>query len=632
VSSSTPSGPVRGRDDSPGTRPPRSLSTLGPPEPPPPVNVGDAGALRSRDRYEGAQPLGTGGMGEVLLCHDTVLGRRVALKRTKANLEERSSVRARFLREARVQAQLEHPTVVPVYDLGVDTDGRPYFTMRRVTGDSLDDILWGLDVGAPGASVRFSQRRLLGIFRQICLGVEYAHRRGVVHRDLKPANVMVGHWGEVYLLDWGLAKLMGDRRRQAEGTNDEQTRRGEILGTPGYMAPEQALSASEVDARADVYALGAILFELLTWMPLHSGTRTEILRSTHSGRDVRPSEVAPERDIPPELDAIVHRATAVLPEDRTASAGALAEAIDRHLEGERDSAQRRRMAERYVRAAKQAASIEDAAHREVALRDARKAIALDPTCETATQLLLSLAIEPHAGTPNELMGAEAEELKANTRSLARFGVAVYGTFFAGVAALTIAAGPTLPGVVSATSLGLATLVSARGAFAKVRSYELNFVLLSALVSLSIASAAPFIGVLSLLPQLSIAHALSLTFRPIGRARYAHLGLALASFVVPFVLDWAGVIGPYDTVQGGVIESRLAIAVLPPGSLPYLALSLTIAVLAAAAIALRRLSVTAARRERELYLRLWHLEKLVPGSLHPRKDPSGDSALDGGRGQ
>src|SRR5207244_2831623 len=145
--------------------------------------------------------------GEVALVFDRQIGRDVALKQLRPEARRDDVARARFAREARIQGQLEHPAVVPVYDLGGADDGSLYFTMKRVRGTSLGDILSALSSGESAVAKRFSRRRILTAFGQICLTAHYAHERGVVHRDIKPDNIMLGDYGEVYLLDWGLARI-----------------------------------------------------------------------------------------------------------------------------------------------------------------------------------------------------------------------------------------------------------------------------------------------------------------------------------------------------------------------------------------------------------------------------------------
>jgi tetratricopeptide (TPR) repeat protein len=228
--------------------------------------------------YELLETLGQGGMGEVHRSCDPSLGRDLAIKVIKADYRNHPSVEQRFLREARITGSLQHPNIVPVYNLGRLADGRLHYTMRLVRGRTLAQILKE-EAGKPERLPA-----LLGIFEKICQAAAYAHSKRVLHRDLKPGNVMIGRFGEVQVMDWGLAKLLsGDDGTAAEGapkdggtmirvesvnTPPEATRLGSALGTPAYMAPEQATGDWEmVDERADVFALGAILCEILTGAP-----------------------------------------------------------------------------------------------------------------------------------------------------------------------------------------------------------------------------------------------------------------------------------------------------------------------------------------------------------------------------
>src|SRR5688572_305743 len=221
-------------------------------------------------RYQDWGLLGRGGMGEVRLCRDHHIGRKIALKVIRRSRATRERARSRFVREARIQGQLEHPAVVPVYDLGEAPDGRVYFTMKQVFGRTLDEIVKGLRDDDAKVHAEYGRRRLLDAFARVCLAVDYIHESGVVHRDLKPANVMLGRYGEVYVLDWGLAKLLegpaDDDEREADpspesaptlDTEAGQTAAGELMGTPGYMAPEQLDGGVRpVGVAADIYALG----------------------------------------------------------------------------------------------------------------------------------------------------------------------------------------------------------------------------------------------------------------------------------------------------------------------------------------------------------------------------------------
>src|ERR1700722_10930278 len=229
--------------------------------------------FRGSDRFETGPRIGSGGMGEVVLQMDRNIGRAVAKKMLHPYVDRPVSIQ-RFIREARVQGQLEHPAVVPVHDFGLDAEGRLFFSMKLIRGRTLGDILNGLSNKSPAVVLSFSRHKLLSAFVQVCLAVEYAHKRGGIHRDLKPNNVMLGDFGQVYVLDWGLAKLTRlPETEDAEATapkdtasseSPEMTSDGDLLGTPLYMAPEQLKGKHAIlDERADVFALGVLLFEIL---------------------------------------------------------------------------------------------------------------------------------------------------------------------------------------------------------------------------------------------------------------------------------------------------------------------------------------------------------------------------------
>jgi len=213
-------------------------------------------------RYQLVSKLGQGGMGGVFQVEDQVLERQVALK-VLSIADPQGTLSARLLQEARIIARLEHPGIVPVHDAGMLPDGRPYYTMKLVQGQRLD---------AHVVAVTTLTDRLR-LFLRICDPVAFAHAHGVLHRDLKPSNVMVGPFGEVLVMDWGLSKLLHVPRQHDKasvaGDNPlseppaDRTAHGTVLGTPGYMAPEQAEANALIDQRADIYSLGAILQFLL---------------------------------------------------------------------------------------------------------------------------------------------------------------------------------------------------------------------------------------------------------------------------------------------------------------------------------------------------------------------------------
>ena len=289
-------------------------------------------------RYELGREVARGGMGIVYAARDRELGREVALKVVAAERADPETV-ARLRREARIIAHLEHPGIVPVHDVGTLPDGRVFYAMKLVSGKRLD------------AQVRedppLGER--LRLFLRICEAVAFAHARGVIHRDLKPENVMVGPFGEVLVMDWGVAKHREERPTTDASAASElpvsehDTAHGTILGTPAYMAPEQARGEIDrVDARADVYALGALLYFLLTGRaPGRTKAGPDDPTRTRPG-STRPSAVEPPRRLVPgtprALEAICLKALAPDPEGRYPKVDDLAAEVGRFLEGERVSA------------------------------------------------------------------------------------------------------------------------------------------------------------------------------------------------------------------------------------------------------------------------------------------------------
>jgi len=230
-----------------------------------------------------------GGLGRVWLARDKRLRREVALKEIRPDKDVSDLALRRFIREAQITGQLEHPNIVPAYELTDDLNrDRPYYTMQFLRGQSLGAAIDEYHrLRQDGKASRFDLRRLLNALVGVCHAVAYAHSKGVVHRDMKPANVMLGAFGEVVLLDWGLAKLMNQPDAQdeeaseievSEVTDGEETREGQLVGTLAYMAPEQAEGRPDrIDARTDIYGLGSTLFRILAGQRPHSGkSRDEI--------------------------------------------------------------------------------------------------------------------------------------------------------------------------------------------------------------------------------------------------------------------------------------------------------------------------------------------------------------------
>jgi serine/threonine-protein kinase len=301
-------------------------------------------------RYAMLRLAGIGGIGRVWLARDSSLGREVALKELRPDRAD-PGFWDRFVREAQVTGQLEHPGIVPVYEVSRrPSDNQPFYTMRFVRGRTLSDAIAAYhERRKRGQAGRLELRELLGAFVQVCQALAYAHSRGVLHRDLKPHNVALGDFGEVMVLDWGLAKVSAETEPAGEGrvaqtvvldTEQDATQAGEALGTPQYMAPEQADGRPDLmNVRTDVYGLGAILYHLLTGEPPFDGDQTpRILDRVRHDAPRRPRELAPEAPRP--LEAVCLKALAKRREDRYPTAKALADDVQRYLADEPVSAYR----------------------------------------------------------------------------------------------------------------------------------------------------------------------------------------------------------------------------------------------------------------------------------------------------
>jgi formylglycine-generating enzyme required for sulfatase activity len=319
---------------------PTVLLPAPPPSPPP-------GSMAS-ERYEALGPLGRGGMGTVERVRDRWLQRVVARKVMHAGLS--TDAKVRFLAEARATAQLQHPGIVPVHDVGEGPDGRVWFTMKEVQGETVRVVIRRAHEAARSSSAdrAVSLRRLVSTVHAACLAVGYAHERGVVHRDLKPTNVMVGAHGEVLVVDWGIAKVLSEGEGPASGPEPvrtgrrpgDETRAGAVMGTPAFMAPEQARGEG-VDARSDVYALGAVLYEALTGSPPYRGTAASVLAAVLAGPPASLRGAAEEQvrstfgtDVG-ELVSVCERAMARDPADRYADGSEVAAALQSWLDGSR---------------------------------------------------------------------------------------------------------------------------------------------------------------------------------------------------------------------------------------------------------------------------------------------------------
>jgi eukaryotic-like serine/threonine-protein kinase len=605
-------------------------------EDPPPVD--DAGLDEPRAgafRYETRELLGEGGMGQVHLCKDTQIGREVALKMMLPELENQPHVRARFLREARVQGQLEHPGIVPVHEIGLSPEGATYFTMKRVRGMTLASVIGALADDDAETAQRFSLRKLLAAFVSVCLAVDFAHGRGILHRDLKPGNIMLGAYGEVSVLDWGLAKpdsepaSMGPLSlpRVTEASlgplpAGAQTEAGAFLGTPGYMAPEYVLGGVAT-AQGDVFALGAILFEVLALQPLYPRVGVaDLIAVTIRGADARVSVRCPARDVAPELEAICVRATARSPADRYPSARALSEAVERFLEGDRDLARRKELAQ--ARAEQAAALLRSglaggAVYEEArsqAMRELGHALALDPENAAARASMIRILTEPPDVVPQEVTDAIEVAAQKQVRIGASIGGGVLLVWFLflplfwwmGMLNPAVAAGVLGPIAVSAA---LMIYESRRPVVRPWVPYVTFFC-----ITFAIAATSRLFGPFMLVPTLAATYAMSVHVHPHTAPRRAVLILSCLAMIVPIALEYAGVLRRTVTLRDGEIVIHTLGAPREGPMMAFLTIA-GVAMTVSGCFFIARLRDSLSTAERRLHLQAWHVQRMMPEGLPTR---------------
>lgn len=583
-------------------------------------------------RYEPVGLLGEGGMGAVVLCRDQSIGRDVAVK----VLREDASTEAtqRFVHEARTQGRLEHPSVVPVHEVGTTADGRPFFTMRRVRGRNLAEIIDALRRGEPEAAARYSRRKLLTAFASVCLTIDFAHARGIVHRDLKPGNVMLGEFGEVQLLDWGLAKLVGEPDLPGEMAalaltaldathavtdSGPHTEIGAVLGTPGYMAPEQLEGdPALISPRTDVYSLGAILFEILTLQPLHeTASLLHAVDATRRGVEAHPSKRHPESEVPPELEQIVVHATARDPVRRYASARELAEAIERYLDGDRDLARRRELAAEHLSRAHAALATSAKggngarAARSEAMAEVSRAVALGPENDEALGLLARLLVE----LPDELPAEAEEELRRRTArarsDAARIGLGAFTLrlgFFPLVAFMGVRSWG-LAGLILALLLGSVAIAAWLWRRRTMELWQGAALLVVSTVSIILLGS--IFGSYLLVPPLILMNNITFALHAGPRLRRIIMVFGAAAILLPLGLELGGVVAPaYGFHDGKLLVLPRLVDFPPVITLTLLTVS-TVALVSLPVVFFGRARDALVAAERRLFHQAWHLRHLVP---------------------
>ncbi|HUS29268.1 MAG TPA: serine/threonine-protein kinase [Kofleriaceae bacterium] len=557
-------------------------------------------------RFRLGRRIGKGGMGEVMAARDEQIARDVAVKRMRAANPSEKSIQ-RFLREAMVQGRLEHPAIVPVHEIGRDSDGLPYFVMKKLTGTSLAKILED--------RAHMPLQRVLRAFADVCLAVEFAHVRGIVHRDLKPDNIMLGDYGEVYVLDWGVAKIIGEEDGEfadiGSGSGEHVTRAGTAIGTPGYMAPEQVRGLTDIDGRADVYTLGCLLFEILSGEPLHPRGQLG-MESALTDIDARPSVRAPDREIAPELDEMCVKATAVARANRTQTARELGERVERFLDGDRDLALRRNLAREHLDRARAAFANDSEENRRTAMREAAGALALDPALSGAAELVGRLMLEPPRETPIEVKEAMTAVDVHDAKAIAKAGVwAVIGSLLFLPLVWWMA-----PGSVNGMWV-LAVLLAIDGVVAvvAVRAVKPRPGLVVIANTVIVIAVARMFSPILIAPGVAASLGMAMVLTP----RFSWLGspitigaLMVGAMLVPLGLEQLGIVSTTMTVTPhGVVFSGPALD--GARSTPTIVVAaLYAACLAGASIfagyQMRTRALTAAH---SLQLQAWQLRQLVP---------------------
>ena len=276
-------------------------------------------------------------MKTIIRATDRLTCRQIAIAKMKTEEYSITDLKM-FLHEARILARLNHPNIVPIHDIGIDENNQPYFTMKLLSGESLGVILDKIRCNEEDYVERYPLPRLLEIFLKVCDATSFAHSRNVVHRDLKPDNVQVGEFGEVLLCDWGLAKDINLPNQSTQEIKiseilERQTLNGTIKGTPGYMAPEQVDNDSEITEKTDIYALGCMLYSILTLEKSIDCSDLDTLVDSITTGDIIPPNLRVSSNVPKALEAVTLKAMSVQPDDRYDTPNEIADEVKSYLDG-----------------------------------------------------------------------------------------------------------------------------------------------------------------------------------------------------------------------------------------------------------------------------------------------------------
>ncbi|MBL0219159.1 MAG: serine/threonine protein kinase [Myxococcales bacterium] len=583
-------------------------------DPVPRVSAVDLG-----ERYEVGPLLGRGGMGEVRLARDLRIDREVAVKLMHGAHRDELTL-GRFFREARVQGVLEHPAVVPVHDLGIDRDGNPYFVMKKLSGMSLQEVLTSKD---PSVAERWPRRTLLARLIDVCLAVEFAHSRGVIHRDIKPANIMIGDYGEAYVLDWGLAKVSAEGesfRGVAPLSGDDigHTLVGDLLGTPGYMSPEQARGEA-VDWRTDVFGLGCVLYEILTGfsaMPRGIAALAISVGAPHH----RPSERT--SDIPPELDDLCVRATVANAADRP-TARELAAGLQAYLDGDRDDARRRELADEAVATAREAARRPGDEGRAIAMRSASSALALDPSHQGAQEVLGSLLFDIPDTLPAEAVAAADQERgEVRQRVIRKAGFTYLFSIFvlAGTFVLDVRqVWPIVLGIVLCATTSTYAFLLARRPMPMASPWFIGFTLVNCA---TVSTTGLIFGVLLMLPMFVIGSLSAFLSLPTRHSPWTIIGIHLLPMGVLLTLELTGILPrSFDISAGTLVITPYALGITPL-SLALVFGSSFLVQLGSTIDLQSGFRVAQEAAQNRIHAQTWHLKQLLPreGTLETGRTP------------